>query len=67
MREVGGSISTSVYCKTTHTDQHLFVESAKTLLHWAEALSSSGVSCGEDEKHVTKALQKNGHSISFIH
>ena len=38
----------------------------KTPLHRAEALSSSGVSRVE-EKHVTKALQKNGYPISFVH
>ena len=36
----------------------------KTLLCRDEALSSSGVS--RMEKHVTKALQKNGYPISFI-
>ena len=60
-REEGGSISTSVYCKFTHTDQYL------TLPHRADALSSSGVSQVEEEKHVTKALHKNGYPISFIH
>ena len=75
-REEGSSISTSVYRKTTHTDQYLNFEShhpvahkravVKTLLRRAEALSSSGVSRVEEEKHVTKALQKNGYSISFI-
>ena len=75
-REEGGSISTSVYRKTTHTDQYLNFEShhpvahkravVKTLLHRAEALYSSGVSRVEEEKHVTKALQKNGYPISFI-
>ena len=64
-REEGGSISTSVYRKTTHTDQYLNFEShhpvahkravVKTLLCKAEALSSSGVNRVEEEKHVTKA------------
>ena len=52
-REEDGSVSTSVYHKTTHTDQYLNFEShnpvahkravVKTLLHRADALSSSGV------------------------
>ena len=75
-REEDGSVSTSVYRKTTHTDQYLNFEShypvahkkavVKTLLHRADALSSSGVSRAEEEKHVTKALQRNGYPISFI-
>ena len=62
------SVSTSVYRKTTHTDQYLNFEShhptahkravVKTLLHRADALSSSGVSRAEEEKHMTNALQR---------
>ena len=73
-REEGGSISASVYCKTTHTNQYLSFEShhpalhkradVKTLLHRAKALALSGVS--HVEKHVTKALQNKGYLISFI-
>ena len=75
-REEDGSVSTSVYRKTAHTDQYLNFEShhpaahkravVKTLLHRADALSSSGVSRAEEEKHVTNALQRNGYPISFI-
>ena len=75
-REENGFVSTSVYCKTTHTDQYLNFEShhpaahkravVQTLLHRADALSSSGVSRAEVEKHMTKALQRNGYPISFI-
>ena len=32
----------------------------------AEALSSSGLSCSQEEKHVTHALQKNGYPKGFI-
>ena len=71
-REEDGSVSTSLYRKTTHTDQYLNFEShhpaahkraiVKTLLYRADALSSSGVSQAK-EKHVTKALQRNGFPL----
>lgn len=75
-RDEDGSISTLVYRKATHTDQYLNFEShypaahkravVKTLLHRVDALSSSGVSRTEEEKHVTKALQRNCYPIGFI-
>ena len=62
-REEDGSICTSVHCKATHTDQYLCFQShhpashkravVRTLMCRAEALSSSGVSRSQEEKHVT--------------
>ena len=76
-REEDGSISTSVYHKATHTDQHLCFHShhpaahkravVRTLMCRAEALSSSGVSRVQEEKLVSQALQVNGYSKGFIH
>ena len=75
-REEDGSISTSVHRKATHTDQYLCFQShhpashkravVRTLMCRAEALSSSGVSRSQEEKHVTQALQRNGYPKSFI-
>lgn len=76
-REEDGSISTSVHRKATHTDQYLSFHShhpashkravVRTLMCRAEALSSSGVSRSQQEKHVTQALQRNGYPKGFIH
>ena len=70
-KEENGSISTTVYRKSTHTDQYLCFHShcpaaykqavVRTLMGRAEALSSSGVSRAEEEKLVPQALQ------GFIH
>ena len=65
-----------VHSKATHTDQYLCFQShhsashkqavVRTLMCRAEALSSSGVSRSQEEKHVTQALQRNGYLKSFI-
>ena len=75
-REEDGSISTSVHRKATHMDQYLCFQShhlashkravVRTLKCRAEALSSSGVSRSQEEKHVTQALQRNRYPKSFI-
>ena len=70
-----GSISTSVQQKATHADLcfHSHDPAAhkqtvvRTLMCRAEALSSSGVSCAQEEKHVSQALQANGYPNGFIH
>ena len=61
----------------THTDQYLCFHShhpaahkqavVRTLMCRAEALSSSGVSCAQEEKLVSQALQGNGYPKGFIH
>lgn len=71
-----GSISTSAYRKATHTGQYLKFQShyqaahkrivIKTLMYRAEALLTSGVSRTEEEKHITKALQRNGRPIGYL-
>ena len=76
-REEDGSIGTSVHHKATHTDQYLCFHShhpaahkqavVKTMMCRAEVLSSSGVSCTQEEKLVSRALQGNGYPKSFIH
>ena len=42
---------------------------ARTLMSRVEALSSSGVSCSQEEKHVAETLKRNGYSTrkGFIH
>ena len=61
----------------THTDQYLYFHShhpaahiqavVRTLMCRAEALSSSGVSCVEEKKLVSQALQGNCYPKGFIH
>ena len=65
-----------MYRKPTYTDQYLAFEShypmghkravVRTLMHWAESLCSSGLSWAQKEKHVQKALEKNGYPATFV-
>ena len=75
-REDDGTISTSVHCKATHTNQYLSFGShhptahkvavVRTLMTRAENLSSSGVERTEEEKRVTDALRGNDYPSGFI-
>ena len=66
-----------MYHKATHTDQYLCFHShhpaahkravVRTLMCRAEALSSSRVSCAQEEKLVSQALQGNGYPKGIIH
>ena len=66
IREEDGSVSTSVYRKTTHTDQYLNFESHHPVAHKRAVVRTLLHSRAEEEKHMTKALQRNGYPISFI-
>ena len=69
-----GTITTSVYRKTTHTNQYLSFASlhpvthkvavVRTLLSRANALSSSGVQRVEEK--IVDAHKENGYPFSFI-
>ena len=75
-REEDGTVSMSVYRKPAHTDQYLAFEShhpmahkravVRTLMHWAEALCSSGVSRTQEEKRLQEALEKYGYPPTFV-
>ena len=75
--EPDGSIQTSVYRKSTHTDKYLDFHShhplsqkksvVTTLLSRAKDLSSCAVSHKEERNHVVKALEGNGYPRRFIH
>ena len=76
-RSEDGTVSTSVYCKATHTNQYLAFEShhpvahkvavVKTLMSRAEALPSSSVEQAQEEKEITGTLKKNGYPSSFVY
>ena len=75
-RDTDGTISTSVYRKSTHTNQYLSfvlhhptahnVALVRTLMSRASALSSSGVERVEEEVKIVEALKENGYPSSFI-
>ena len=76
-RDTDGTIGTSVYRKSTHTNQYLSFAShhptahkvavVRTLMSRASALSSSGVERVEEEVKIVEALKENGYPSSFIH
>ena len=76
-RESDGSISTSIFRKATHTDQHLAFNShhpvahkaavVRTLVDRAHKLSSTCCGRTAEERRVVEALQKNGYPTGFIH
>ena len=76
-RSEDGTVSTSVYCKTTHTNKYLAFEShhlvahkmavVKTLISRAEAFLSSSVERAQEEKENTGTLKKNGYLSSFVY
>ena len=75
-RHSDGSLSTSVYCKKTHTDQYLQFSShhssshkqsvGRTLFSRASTHSSSLVQLPEEESHIYEALKSNGYPKNFI-
>ena len=75
-RESDGSVTTSVYRKTTHTNQYLPFDShhpaahkasvVRTLLSRASDLSSNGVVRVVEEERVVDALKQNGYPLRFI-
>ena len=75
-RDTDGFISTSVYRKATQTNQCMDFQShhpvahkqavARTLMCRAEGLSSSALSCAEEEEHVVEALQRNKYPKWFV-
>ena len=76
-RQDDGSILTSVFRKSTHTDRYLHFNShhpqshkqsvVRTLFSRAESLSSCPSLKSIKELHVSKALQDNGYPERFIH
>ena len=76
-RDTDGTIGTSVYRKSTHTNQYLSFAShhptahkvavVRTLMSRASALSSSGVERVEEKVKIVEALKENGYPSSFIH
>ena len=74
-RDFDGTVTTSEYQKTTHTNQYLSfsahhpvahkVAVVKTLMSRANTLSSSGVQGAEEEKIVDN-LKENGYPFRFI-
>ena len=76
-RQDDGSILTSVFRKSTHTDRYLHFDShhpqshkqsvVRTLFSRAESLSSCPSLKSIEELHVSKALQDNGYPERFIH
>ena len=75
-RESDGTVTTSVYRKTTHTNQYLSFAShhpvthkgavVSTLMSRANTLSSSGLQRVEEEKKIVDALKENGYPSRFI-
>ena len=74
--ESDGTVTTSVYRKTTHTNQYLSFAShhpvthkvvvVRTHMSRANTLSSSGVQRVEEEKKIVEALKENSYPSSFI-
>ena len=72
-----GTISTSVFRKSTHTDKNLDFTShhplahkvsvIRTLYHHAKALSSNPLQCKNEECHISRALGPNGYPRHLIH
>ena len=75
-RRDGGSLSTSVYWKPTHTDRYLdfalhhlpMLKAAvvKALFSSAKALSSCAVRLHDECSHINKALSANHYPREFI-
>ena len=71
------TVTTLIYWKTTHTNQHLSLAShhplmqkvvvVSTLMSRANTLSSSGVQWVKEEKNIVDALKEDGYPSSFIH
>ena len=72
-----GSLKTSVYRKTTHTDQYLLFDShhplnqklgvIRTLFHRAKTLASSNEERTAEEQHLRKALKQCGYRKWTFH
>ena len=66
-----GTLKTKIYCKRTHTDQYLNLDSkhqlehkmlvVHTLLHRAETVVSELDDVREEANHVKKVLTVNGY------
>ena len=75
-RDQDGSITTSVYRKSTHTDRYLNFLShhplthkrsvVNTLFKRAEELSSDTKSQSEEERHLRITLKRNGYLRQFV-
>ena len=75
-RESDGSVTTSVYRKSTRTSQYLSFDShhpvahkasvVKTSMNRASELSSNDVVRVTEEERVVDALKQNGHPMRFI-
>ena len=71
-----GTLSTTVYCKKTHTDKYLSFDShhplshkvsvARTLFSSAEKVYSTVGERDDERKNVTDALRANGYPMNII-